>query len=456
MVFSLFKRKEYADTIIYNGKIKSLNSEEGEVRAIALKDKKIFALGDDEIILEELKDEDTLLIDLEGRSLMPGRIKNSSETVLSAFNDLYLKLSPEDSLDSLLKKVEEELKRKDNLFGYGYEESLFKDMSQEEVRELLDKVSNGKPVALMAWGGFHVIINTSAREIVRAAAEEEGVMQITVPYLVNTLGLIDYDKLVKNVLALSFSYSKEGICSIMDAGAPDYFATLYHEVLAGLYQEKMIKQRFYGSLYIDRDLEAKSLVQKLMHQRTLCNEMEGLINFNSLHLHMKEKPVGKDNENLAFSIGNVEDLIMAVAERDFDIIAEVESEGSLRAAMLAMDKALGAGFRKSKYIISAKIDISEELEDKLREEIISFDEISFDEGYLEETMGIEEAGPADFVVFEENVENLRREVVYMTILDGEVVYEKATDSPEKWYQEYMDLQATYEEEFLGEEEHLGE
>ena len=83
MAFSLFKKKNYADTVFTAAKIYTLDDEYPEASAIAVKDGSILAVGSAED-MESFKGPSTETVDLSGKYAVPGFISlggNCAETV---------------------------------------------------------------------------------------------------------------------------------------------------------------------------------------------------------------------------------------------------------------------------------------------------------------------------------------------------------------------------------------
>ncbi|WP_425905700.1 amidohydrolase [Nitrobacter sp. TKz-YC02] len=74
-----------ADTIIHNAQITTLDRSNPVASAVAIKDGKFVAVGDDKEILP-LADANTKLIDLKGRRLLPGLIDNHTHVVRGGLN----------------------------------------------------------------------------------------------------------------------------------------------------------------------------------------------------------------------------------------------------------------------------------------------------------------------------------------------------------------------------------
>lgn len=477
MAFGFFKKKEGADLILINGVIRTLLVDDPEVESIALKNGKIMAMGDQEEILADFENSETELIDLEGGVAIPGFIMMRENLVMDCFQDLCYFIEEDWDLETLKEEIQKELKNKEKVFAYGHHPKLVKDLTPEEMRSVLDEVSPEKPLVLLSSGGFQVWLNTVALNLVKAVAEEEGVTQITLPYIVGILELLDFELLQGKILEKAKFYCENGVTSLYDLGTPDYFQSLYQEALVGFYQEGFLKQRFYGSLLINREVDSTGLAQKLMQNRTLCAELEGLINFNLLHLLVKE------NKEPALGISKeaLHDIVIAASERDFDLYVETLGPESLNHTLEAYEEVRRAGYKKNILMLRTEETISKAME----EEFFSLDDIhilasdknnlenneikdtyreasSMDE-YVdkmnidaaillgkEEQLGALDLGHyADFAIFDKDPYQGEAEIV-MTILAGEVAYDKEEDETKDWYEEYSILHENhgdYEEEY---------
>ncbi|MFA5637748.1 MAG: hypothetical protein WCY49_05945 [Anaerovoracaceae bacterium] len=459
MAFSLFKKRETADIIFANGKIYTLDNEEPVTSGVCIKDDKVLAVGDSQVLLEEFLSDDTLTIDLEGKVLTPGMIKAPSNMVMDVFKSSMAFLQDKNEVDEILAEIKKHLEDKEGFLGYGLKASLLKNTEPEKFREILDGISPDKPILLITEGGFQVLLNTISLETAKAQAEEEGVLQITLPYVINVLGLVDYDKVLEEVLKASKEYCKRGYTSVLNLNTPDYFSGLFNELLVTLYQEGFIKQRFYGSLLVDKDVNNKSLLNKLLHNKTLTNEMEGLVNFTTLHLRENVS----EEEDYRLSKERLEDMILSTSERGFNIFVEADTDEFLEETITSMDKALSKGFRKSRFTIMTDLKLTADLEEELsslheivimpREDIKAYKTMEeflhkkIREPYLlisDEPLIVEEGAKADFTIFDKEP-NLDNPKVIMTMLNGDIVYEK-DDDQEDWFLEFQELHHMMEEE----------
>lgn len=77
----------YADLVLYNGKVLAVDDEFTVTEAIAIRDGRVLALGTDEAILE-LAGPETERIDLDGRTATPGYIYNDGDNAVPG-GDIY-------------------------------------------------------------------------------------------------------------------------------------------------------------------------------------------------------------------------------------------------------------------------------------------------------------------------------------------------------------------------------
>lgn len=468
MAFGLFKKKEGADLILINGLIKTLLVDDPEVESLAVRDGRIIAMGDQEEIIADFEKKETELIDLEGGVVVPGFIMMRENLVMDCFQELCYFMKEDWDLNLLKEHIKNQLNNRDSIFAYGYHPKLVKDLTPEEMKSVLDEISKEKPIVLLSSGGFQIWLNTVALDLVKAVAEEEGVAQITLPYIVGILELIDFEMLQEKILQRAKAYCKEGVTSLFDLGTPDYFQSLYQEALVGFYQEGFLRQRFYSSILINREVDPNGLTQKLMQNRTLCAELEGLINFNLLHLLVKE-----DKEaGLGISKDVLYDIVLAAAERDFDLYVETLGPESLKHTLEAYEEVRRTGYKKNILMINTEENISKEMEEEFfsLEDIhimsseknsignnkITYKESASMENYTdkmnidaaillgeESNLGALDLGHyADFAIFDGDPFQEEAQVV-MTILDGKIVYDKEEDQTKDWYKEYIEL---YEED----------
>lgn len=162
-----------ADTIFLGGPIVTVNANNEEVEALAVKDGKIVALGQQADIKKNWSGSKTQVIDLNGRTLMPGFVEPHVHIVLTSMVEgLWLDLSnftlPYDTLDTISTKLRAALKNVPPggwLAGFGVDPSRTSPFMAELTTEVLDKVSTDVPIFIVNQSGHIAYVNTKAFEV---------------------------------------------------------------------------------------------------------------------------------------------------------------------------------------------------------------------------------------------------------------------------------------------------
>lgn len=103
-----------ADLILFNGKIHSFNAETPNVTAVAIKDGKFIAVGSDSTIME-LAAEETKIIDLQNRRVVPGINDSHIHLIRGGLNyNLELRWDGVPSLADALRMLKEQVDRTPN------------------------------------------------------------------------------------------------------------------------------------------------------------------------------------------------------------------------------------------------------------------------------------------------------------------------------------------------------
>lgn len=463
MAFGFFKKSEVADIIFTGGRIFTQNSDLPEVEAVACKDGLILAVGDYED-LEELKGKHTEIVDLDGCTMLPGYIDTYGHPVLHAFQNSCLFLQT-GGMEDTLKQISDYASEKNDLeviFAYGFDERIMEGYQADQTRASLDEISSEKPIIVLGKGGFHCWINTIALETVKSAAEEDEVTTITLPYLLSILEPFEMGSIPENLPADMAKYCTRGFTSVFDCGAPDYFASTYQSILVHLFQENMIKQRFFGSLLINCDVNSKYVMHKLAQFRTNCVELNEYVNFQTLKL-----VVDRTDESPLISDETVKELCYEAGDKGFDIHIDAIGPDAIVAAIEAMEATRAAGYKKNSFTLAYDhaIDLEDLFEHGIRSDITESGLTLSDDDWLciknaksieeavdmltieaAEQLGIsnrfgsiEKGKHADFVIFEKNpfesedLASFKKLQSFLTIIDSTIVYNAKEDDISNWH-----------------------
>ena len=156
--------REHAQTILHNGKIVTVDSAFSIQEAVALRDGKILAVGKEKEVMDFAGDS-TVLIDLGGRTVVPGLIDAHVHPVSASISEVYDSIPDVNSIDELLAWIKREAAKKEDdewIIHPKFFITRMKDMRQITLREL-DQAAPRNPVFLD--GSFGGIVNSRALEL---------------------------------------------------------------------------------------------------------------------------------------------------------------------------------------------------------------------------------------------------------------------------------------------------
>ena len=166
-----------ADLILKNGKIAYYNINSSEpvfYDALAIKYGLIVEVGTYQEI-KDLKGQKTQVINLEGRTVIPGFIDSHMHIMTLGLNSMRLDLSTTNSIEEVLTLIEKEVKKIGEqkwIIGSKWDESKWKE-NRYITRDELDKVAPNNPVFLIRICGHMGVGNTKAIELLGLDPEKK-------------------------------------------------------------------------------------------------------------------------------------------------------------------------------------------------------------------------------------------------------------------------------------------
>lgn len=466
MAFGFFKKVEAADLILHNGHVFTQNPELPWASAVACKGEEIMAVGnfDD---MDGIIGNDTQIIDLDGKYVFPGFIDIHRSPVLKTFEGRYADLSecscPEDVAEAIRDWADE---NPDNeiIFGYGYRDDLKPEDREEDEfsasSRLLDEVCPDKPVLLLCTNCIDCWTNSAADRIIVDTAEEECVDTVTVGYALNLLIPFDFDVIEESVRTEISDLADKGFTSVLNLQSPDYFESLYQDSIIGLYNEGQMRQRFFGSYFMNRPLLPQGLIHRLMSRRTNCLELGGMIHAEMLNLYL-------DNSNspVPFTQDSLNKILEDVCDKGFEIFLEAIEKEDLLMAYDALEHVRSKGYKNMFVIASDRQLSSEDTADLIYWESAfktwgtnvfspgsltgsvtsveeAIDHLTVDAaavvGMSEKLGSLEPGKLADMAIFDENLFDLDLKLLprihaSITVLGGEIVYDADAENDMEMY-----------------------
>ena len=162
-----------ADTIFLGGPIVTVNPANEEVQALAVQDGKIVAVGTENDVKAKWLDPNTKVIDLQGKTLMPGFVEPHVHIVLTSMVEgLWMDLSnftlPYDTVETISQRLKDQIKKLPPgawLAGFGVDPSRTTPFMAELTADILDKVSTQVPIFIINQSGHIGYVNHKAMEI---------------------------------------------------------------------------------------------------------------------------------------------------------------------------------------------------------------------------------------------------------------------------------------------------
>lgn len=176
--------KTAADTIYTGGTIITVNDAEPLVEAVAVKDGKILAVGTRAEIEGSYKADTTQIIDLDGRTMLPGFVDAHGHAFMIGIQASSANLLPPPdgngkdiaSLQTLLRDWADTnqavVDKIGWIVGFGYDDSQLAEQ-RHPTRDDLDKVSADIPILIIHQSGHLGVANSKALELAGVTAETQ-------------------------------------------------------------------------------------------------------------------------------------------------------------------------------------------------------------------------------------------------------------------------------------------
>lgn len=152
--------------VLHGGSIITMNSDQSSVEAIGIAEEKIIAMGKIEDVVNQMGN-DYKMIDLQGKTLLPGFIDSHMHPISFMFLLLNLDLSTIKSLQELqqlLQVTSERRNKGELLLGLKLKEEEF-DIPELPTRWDLDEACPDNPVFIVRYDGHIGIANSKALEL---------------------------------------------------------------------------------------------------------------------------------------------------------------------------------------------------------------------------------------------------------------------------------------------------
>lgn len=168
-----------AEKIYYGGDIVTMVKDGEQVEALAVASGVILAAGKKADVLK-LKDQNTEIIDLKGKSLFPGFIDPHSHLAFQSLKNVVINLDPKPignvgnikELQAAYAEKIKDTKKGDWLIGFGYDDTALEEQRHPNRRDL-DEISTEHPIFAFHISMHMCAVNSKALELAGITAETE-------------------------------------------------------------------------------------------------------------------------------------------------------------------------------------------------------------------------------------------------------------------------------------------
>lgn len=250
------------DLLIYNAHIITLDPQLPEAEALAVTNGYIFAVGDTKE-LESLRTAAEKVIDLRGRTLLPGFIDTHAHLAGLGRQLLNLDLGGATSSEEVLRQVQERVKEIPAgklVLGYNYDESEWTN-PHYLTRTELDPISPKNPVILFRACGHLASVNTRAFQLLDVDFSHPGVDKhsqtgeptgVLRDISIDTRKIQSEDKILSETILEACKYANRvGITSVHE--------NLYLRQLPFIGEYVKLRQKDQLTVRVYANLEAKML-----------------------------------------------------------------------------------------------------------------------------------------------------------------------------------------------------
>ncbi|PID47174.1 MAG: hydrolase [Proteobacteria bacterium] len=292
----------YADRVLKNGSIYTVDEKNPKAQAVAIKDGKIIYVGNDEGV-EKFIGYNTDVEDLNGKFVLPGFIDTHAHFISGALASKSVTLKLDDSVEQWKKDIKEFAKANPDqkgIFGIGIYALRFgkNGPTKEELDELVPK----RPAVIMDEGGHSAWFNSKALEMAgitkdtpdpvpgvhmyqrKSNGEPSGWNKeaMTIFPLIKKLNLVSPEMMVSGAEEIFELLPALGLTSYYDAGMMQ-MEDLMYPVLASLEKKGKLPVKVVGSYMVQSPSQVPIAIDKIKEYNKKYGSK--LIRPNTIKIH---------------------------------------------------------------------------------------------------------------------------------------------------------------------------
>lgn len=257
-----------ADLVIFNAVVHTLSDKEPKAEAVAIDSGRIVYVGNN-LNAESWVGDSTLILDIEGKTLIPGFIDGHAHMLGIGYNLIHLDLSNATSFEEVVAAVKtraKKAKKGEWIIGRGWHQEKWDSLPSPMVsnfptHDSLSAVAPNNPMVLSHASGHLVLVNQKALKLAKINAKTKdpeggtiirnedgkatGILNESAASLV--FNIIPEPTDEQNIQALNMAIEeclKNGVTALHDAGVDQRTISLYES----FYNQGMLKMRIYPML----------------------------------------------------------------------------------------------------------------------------------------------------------------------------------------------------------------
>lgn len=235
---------DQVDSIIHNGKVYTVDADNSVFEAIAIKDGKIVAVGNNTEILNNYSAKN--IYNVEGKAVFPGFIDGHAHFVNYGLTQQQVDLFGAKSWEEIIERVKSFAEKNDQewIIGRGWDQNLWPNKSFP-TNDQLNELFPNKPIMLVRVDGHAAIVNKKAFELAEikksyAVTGGEFITQngkLTGVLIDNAIDEVakaipsnSKDDIIKAVKIAQKNCFAQGLTTIVDCGTPSSIVDIFSEL----------------------------------------------------------------------------------------------------------------------------------------------------------------------------------------------------------------------------------
>ena len=338
-------QNEKADTVFTNGFVYTVDSINSKAEAVAIKDKSIIFIGDNDSVQKYIG-EKTKVINLNGKMVLPGFVDAHCHSISSYryFNELNLYgLKTKEDIQNAIKKYLFEHPDAKYIKGRGWSDTDFPISGPD--KKIIDEIVKDIPVSFSSDGGHSKWVNSKTLELAGinnstknpkggnierypGTNEPNGTLRENAADLVaDIFPAYTVENLMDGLEAYQRMVSAFGITTVhdayLDAGSNET------DAFRNLEKNNKLKMRFRASLYIDPEKSVEQIKSLIEERKKNSGELfqtnsakifiDGVVEGSTAYLKEPYKHQPKNYGEIFWKIDSLNKICSALDKEHFQI-----------------------------------------------------------------------------------------------------------------------------------------